>query len=76
MDSLYILIPIAIIFVGIAVKIFLWAVDSDQFDDLDVEGQRILFDDDVGTKKQPDTSNKSENQSAATAPKEQQKSRE
>lgn len=49
MDSLYILIPIALIFVGIAVKVFLWAVDSDQFDDLDVEAQRILFDDDVST---------------------------
>lgn len=45
MDSLYILIPIALIFVGIAVKIFLWAVDSEQFDNLDVEAQRILFDD-------------------------------
>lgn len=47
MDSLYILIPIALIFVGLAIKIFLWAVDSDQFDDLDVAAQRILFDDDV-----------------------------
>jgi len=46
MDSLYILIPIAVIFVAIAARIFFWAVDNDQFDDLDTEGQRILFDDD------------------------------
>ena len=45
MESLYILIPIAIIFVCIAVAIFIWAVKSDQFDDLDRQGHSILFDD-------------------------------
>lgn len=49
MDSLYILIPIAIVFVIIAAKVFFWAVDNHQFDDLDTEGQRILFDDDTPT---------------------------
>ncbi|MBB6523551.1 cbb3-type cytochrome oxidase assembly protein CcoS [Pseudoteredinibacter isoporae] len=51
MDSLYILIPIAIVFVIIAAKVFFWAVDNHQFDDLDTEGQRILFDDDAPVKK-------------------------
>lgn len=46
MDSLYFLIPIAIIFVATAVKLFFWAVNSGQYDDLETEGQRILFDDD------------------------------
>lgn len=46
MDSLFILIPIAIVFVIVAAKVFFWAVDNHQFDDLDTEGQRILFDDD------------------------------
>ncbi|KJF91395.1 cbb3-type cytochrome oxidase assembly protein CcoS [Photobacterium leiognathi] len=46
MESLYILIPIAIIFVCIAVGIFLWAVKSEQFDDLERRGYDILFDDD------------------------------
>lgn len=45
MESLYILIPIAIVFVCIAVAIFIWAVKSDQFDDLDRQGHSILFDD-------------------------------
>jgi len=40
------LIPIAIIFVAIAVGIFFWAVKSDQFEDLEREGSNILFDDD------------------------------
>ncbi|PSU45170.1 cbb3-type cytochrome oxidase assembly protein CcoS [Photobacterium frigidiphilum] len=44
MASLYLLIPIAIIFVCIAVAIFLWAVKSDQFEDLERQGFDILFD--------------------------------
>ena len=44
MDSLYILIPIAIVFVALAVGVFFWAVKTGQFDDLDTEAKRILFD--------------------------------
>ncbi len=58
MDSLYILIPIAIVFVIIAAKVFFWAVDNHQFDDLDTEGQRILFDDDAPAKKPDNASSK------------------
>ncbi|KJF95118.1 FixS [Photobacterium angustum] len=46
MKSLYILIPIAIVFVCIAIGIFLWAVKSEQFDDLERRGYDILFDED------------------------------
>ncbi|MCG3863460.1 MULTISPECIES: cbb3-type cytochrome oxidase assembly protein CcoS [unclassified Photobacterium] len=46
MESLYILIPIAIVFVCIAIGIFLWAVKSEQFDDLERRGYDILFDED------------------------------
>ncbi|AWK81908.1 cbb3-type cytochrome oxidase assembly protein CcoS [Photobacterium damselae] len=49
MASLYILIPIAIIFVIIAVTIFLWAVKSDQYDDLERQGSNILFEEDDET---------------------------
>ncbi|HBV75714.1 MULTISPECIES: cbb3-type cytochrome oxidase assembly protein CcoS [Vibrio] len=45
MESLYLLIPIAIIFVCIAVAVFIWAVKTEQFDDLDRQGHSILFDD-------------------------------
>lgn len=45
MESLFILIPIALVFVAIAIRIFFWAVKSGQFDDLDTEAKRILFDD-------------------------------
>ncbi len=46
MESLYLLIPLSLIFVGIAVGIFFWAVKSGQYDDLEREADRILFDDD------------------------------
>lgn len=45
MDSLYLLIPIAVIFVAIAVKVLFWAINSGQYDNLDTEAHRILFDD-------------------------------
>lgn len=54
MDSLYVLIPIAILFVIIAVGVFLWAVRSDQFEDLERQGMNILLDDNPAEKKQDD----------------------
>ena len=44
MESLYLLIPISLVFITIAIKLFFWAVNSGQYDDLDSEGERILFD--------------------------------
>lgn len=47
MSIIYVLIPIAMIFVAIAVWVFFWAVKSDQYEDLDREGINILFDEDL-----------------------------
>jgi len=44
MDSLYLLIPLAILLVGLAVALLFWAVKSGQYDDLETESRRILFD--------------------------------
>lgn len=49
MDSLYLLIPIALIFCVIAIRLLLWAIDNGQYEDLDKESWRILADDDVDT---------------------------
>ncbi len=46
MESLYFLIPIALIFCVITIRLLLWAIDSGQYDDLDKEGWRVLIDDD------------------------------
>ncbi|MGR5068228.1 MULTISPECIES: cbb3-type cytochrome oxidase assembly protein CcoS [Vibrio] len=43
MESLYILIPIAIVLVCVAAAVFLWAVRSDQFEDLERQGHNILL---------------------------------
>ncbi|WP_135458228.1 cbb3-type cytochrome oxidase assembly protein CcoS [Vibrio echinoideorum] len=71
MESLYILIPIAIVLVCIAVGIFLWAVKSEQFEDLERQGHNILFDEDINvhnnSDNKPSTSDKQsspENQSS------------
>lgn len=45
MDSLYLLIPIALLFCAIAIRLLLWAIGSGQYDDLDKEAWRILADD-------------------------------
>lgn len=45
-DVWYFMIPIAMVFVGIAIIVFFWSVKSDQFEDLDRHGSNILFDDD------------------------------
>ncbi|TPE55552.1 cbb3-type cytochrome oxidase assembly protein CcoS [Maribrevibacterium harenarium] len=46
MESLFILVPLATLFVIVAVSIFIWAVRRDQFEDLNHEGERILFEED------------------------------
>lgn len=47
MSVIYVLIPLAIIIILIAIGIFFWAVKSDQFNDLERQGYSILFDEDI-----------------------------
>ncbi len=44
MAALYILIPVAVVLVALAIWVFFWAVDSGQYDDLDSPAHSILFD--------------------------------
>jgi cbb3-type cytochrome oxidase maturation protein len=46
-DSLYLLIPIALLFCAIAIKLLLWAIESGQYEDLDKEAWKILADEDL-----------------------------
>jgi len=55
MESLYLLIPLSIVIVFIAIWIFFRASDSGQFDDLVGPGFRILQDDD-----RPESENRSD----------------
>jgi cbb3-type cytochrome oxidase maturation protein len=46
MIIVYLLIPLSIVLLVLAVWAFFWAVNNGQFDDLDTPAERILFDDD------------------------------
>ncbi|MGQ4878758.1 cbb3-type cytochrome oxidase assembly protein CcoS [Billgrantia sp. LNSP4103-1] len=46
MTVLYLLIPLSLILLGLAVWAFFWAVKNDQFEDLEGPAHRILFDED------------------------------
>ncbi len=46
MTMLYVLIPLAVLLLGVAVWALLWAIKSGQFDDLDSQGWSVVLDDD------------------------------
>lgn len=46
MEIIFVLIPISLLLIGSAIAVFIWAVNNDQFEDLDRQGYEILFDED------------------------------
>lgn len=70
MESLYLLVPLVLIIIGIAIKVLFWAINSGQYDNLDSEGHRILFDDPAkkdATKNQKNNSNDSEQKDSTSS---------
>ena len=71
MESLYFLVPCALIFIALAIKAMFWAINNGQYDNLDTEAHRILFDTDKTPQKQveqdsptaPDTTSDDKNSS-------------
>jgi cbb3-type cytochrome oxidase maturation protein len=47
MDILYLLIPLSLVFVAAIAVVFLWAVKSGQFEDMEGPAHRILMDDEM-----------------------------
>lgn len=45
MSVLYVVVPLALVIVAIAVSGYLWAVRSGQMDDLETPGLRVVRDD-------------------------------
>ena len=43
MAALYVMVPVALILVALAIRFFFWAVDSGQYDDLDGPAHSILL---------------------------------
>lgn len=46
MSMLYVLIPLAVLLLAVAVFALLWAIRSGQFDDLESHGWSVVLDDD------------------------------
>ena len=46
-EILYLLIPLSLILLGLIVWVFLWAINSGQFDDMEGPAHRILLDDET-----------------------------
>lgn len=44
MSILFVMIPLALVLLALAVALFFWAVGSGQFDDLEAKGAMVLFD--------------------------------
>jgi cbb3-type cytochrome oxidase maturation protein len=57
-EILYLLIPLSLAFVALAVAIFFWAVKSGQFEDLEGPAYRILFDDEPWSSPAPEASDR------------------
>lgn len=53
MSVLYLLLPIAIFFLIIAIAFFFWAIRNDQFDDMESPALKIVIDDHQQKKKVP-----------------------
>jgi cbb3-type cytochrome oxidase maturation protein len=64
MESLYFLVPCALIFIGLAIKVLFWALNNGQYDNLDTEAHRILFDTDQSKKDKSAHDNSSPEKSA------------
>ena len=46
MEGVFMLIPLSLAVVFMVIAVFVWSVKNGQYEDLDKEAQRILFDDD------------------------------
>ena len=49
MESLYILIPLSLLFVGLLVWVLHWSTKNGQFDDLEGPSQSLLMDEEITT---------------------------
>jgi cbb3-type cytochrome oxidase maturation protein len=57
-EILYLLIPLSLLLVGLIVWVFIWAIRSGQYDDMEGPAHRILMDDDKPVDEGKDDSDK------------------
>lgn len=61
MDIIYVLVPLSILLLGIAVMVFFWAVKNGQFDDMESPAHKILFDEDQPSSKRTEEAGRAPN---------------
>lgn len=49
METIYLLIPLSLVLIVLVALVFLWAIKSGQYDDLEAPRHQILMDDDDTT---------------------------
>lgn len=57
MSILYVLIPLAVVLLSLAVWALVWAIRNGQFDDLETHGWSVVLDDDQKPPAGPDDEN-------------------
>ena len=60
MSILYVLIPLAVVLLALAVWALVWAIRNGQFDDLETHGWSVVLDDDQKPPPVPDNVNEEE----------------
>ncbi len=55
METIFVLLPLALLIAAIAVGFFVWAARTGQFDDLETPAVRILFDDEEPGRRKQDS---------------------
>jgi len=61
MNMLYVLIPLALLVLSLAIWALIWAVRNRQFDDLDAQGWSVVLDDDRKPPAEPELQEDEEN---------------
>ena len=68
MNMLYVLIPLALMLLAIAVWAMVWAIRSGQFDDLESHGWSVVLDDDQKPPPHPDDEDEDEEEDSEKHP--------
>lgn len=53
MEIYFFIIPIGLILIAVAIRFLFWAIHSGQYDNLETEANRILFDEDTPVDEKP-----------------------
>jgi cbb3-type cytochrome oxidase maturation protein len=65
LEALYLLIPVSVLLAAVSLALFVWAMLTGQFDDLETPALRVLFDEDAPVAGAPSASADQDGERAA-----------